>query len=298
MRTLMRYNTKTFILTATEDFSNYGTIDGYVYRDPIFDYDFSYTDTLCSGTFESLSSYPPLSALPLSAYTNTSNFSASNNIVIHQYQQNEFLVTGPAVITFSLSGVDQTLYKIQKISANLNNVLVEKNIDLLNSGSSILREISALYETGTDFITNHVATISCYRENFYVDVFSVSFGITQPSIINSLVDYKILNYQLLDDNRNYLLTLQGSFLRDIHYGVLGTGDYLFVAPVIIRPEALPLSFAITITPSLTTQPIYPVIPPLTAYCALLTILNNELMIGVDVFSSTYLVPISCVTPIY
>ena len=126
----------------------------------------------------------------------------------------------------------------------------------------------------------------------------MSFGITQPSIINSLLDYKILNYQLLDDNRNYLLTLQGSFLKDIHYGVLGTGDYLFVAPVIIRPEALPLSFAITITPSLTTQPIYPVIPPLTAYCALLTILNNELMIGVDVFSSTYLVPISCVTPIY
>ena len=107
-----------------------------------------------------------------------------------------------------------------------------------------------------------------------------------------------MNYQLLDDNRNYLLTLQGSQLLDIHYGVLGTGDYLFIPPVIVRPELPPLQFAITIVPALTTQPIYPNIPPLTAYCALITIVNNDIMIGVDVFNSTYLVPISCVAPIY
>jgi hypothetical protein len=294
----MRYNTGTIYLTAGENFVNYGTIDGYVYRDPIFGYNFTYTNVLCSGTFRSLSALPPLSALPLSAYTNTSTFSESNNIVIHRYQQDEFLFTTPIQITFSLSGVAQTLYKIQKISADINNQYIENYINLINPNSTTLNSITGIYETEEEFITSHTASISCYRENFYVDVFVVNLSTTQPSIINPILDYKILNYQLLDDNRNYLLTLQGSQLLDIHYGVLGTGDYLFIPPTIARPELPPLQFAITIVPALTTEPIYPIIPPLSAYCALITIVNNDLMIGVDVFNTTYLVPISCVAPIY
>ena len=294
----MKYNSSIIYLTADENFINYGTIDGYVYRDPIFDYAFTYTDKLCSGTFSSLSSIGPVSALPLSAYTYTSVFSASENIVIHRYDQDAFLFTGPVIITFSLSGVEQSLYKIQKISADFGNSFDEKHIDLLTPSSTTLLDVSGVFETGTDFVTNHIANISCYRENFYVDVFTIKFGVTQPSIINPILSYKILNYQLLGDNRNYLLTMQGSYGLNIHYGVLGTGDYLFVAPTIVRPELPPLQFAITIVPSLTTQPIYPVIPPLTAYCALITIVNNDLMIGVNPFDSTYLVPISCVTPIF
>jgi len=294
----MRYNSSIIYLTANENFINYGTIDGYVYRDPIFDYNFTYTDILCSGTFSSLSSIGPVSALPLSGYTLTSVFSSSENIVIRRYSQAAFLFTGPVIITFSLSGVQQSLYKIQKISADFGQIFVEKNVDLLNPASTTLLDVSAFFETGTEFVTNHVANISCYRENFYADIFTIEFGVTQPSIINPLLSYKILNYQLLSDNRNYLLTMQGSYLLDIHYGVLGTGDYLFVAPPIVRPELPPLEFAITIVPSLTTEPIYPVIPPLTAYCALITIVNNDLMIGVNPFTSTYLIPISCVTPIF
>ena len=103
---------------------------------------------------------------------------------------------------------------------------------------------------------------------------------------------------MLNDSRNYLLTLQGYDLLNIHYGVFGTGDYLFTAPAIVRPELPPLEFAITILPAITSEPIYPVIPPLSAYCAILTILNSEMMIGVNVFNPTYLVPISCVEPIY
>lgn len=294
----MKYNSSILYLTADENFINYGTIDGYVYRDPIFDYNFTYTDILCSGTFRSLSSIGPVSGLPLSAYTYTSIFSSSDNVVIHRYNQDGFLITGPVILTFSLSGVEQNLYKIQKISADLGDVFVEKHINLLNPSSTTLLDISGTFQTGKDFITNHIANISCYRENFYVDVFTVEFGVTQPSIVNPLLNYKILNYQLLNDNRNYLLTMQGSYFLDMHYGVLGTGDYLFVAPTIVRPELPPLQFAITIVPSLTTQPIYPVIPPLTAYCALITIVNSDLMIGVNPFTSTYLIPISCVTPIF
>jgi hypothetical protein len=294
----MRYNTSIIYLTADEDFVSYGTIDGYVYRDPIYGYGFTYMDMLCSGTFSSLSSYPALSALPLSAYTNTSNFSASNNIVINHHTQSEFLFTAPIIITFSLSGIKQSLYKIQKISADIDGILSEQNIDLITPSTSQVSPVSATYETKKDFLTNKTVTISCYRENFYVDVFYITFGITQPSMVNPILNYKILNYQLLDDNRNYLLTLQGSYYKDIHFGVLGTGDYLFIPPDVIRPEAAPLEFAITIVPALTTSPIYPVIPPLTAYCALITIVNNQLMIGVNPFDLTYLIPISCVTPIY
>lgn len=294
----MRYNTAIVYLSADENFISYGTIDGYVYRDPIFGYGFTYTNTLCSGTFSSLSAYPSLSALPLSAYTNTSNFSASENIVIHRYERNEFLFTAPVIITFSLSGVKQNLYKIQKISANLNNDLIETHVNLVNPNTTTLTTVSGIYETTKNFLESYTASISCYRENFYVDVFVVQLSCTQPSIINPILDYKILNYQLLNDARNYLLTLQGSNLLDIHYGVLGTGDYLFTAPLIVRPELPPLEFAITIVPAITSEPIYPVVPPLSAYCALLTILNNELMIGVNVFNPTYLVPISCVAPIY
>ena len=234
-----------------------------MYRDPIYGYNFTYTDTLCSGTFASLSSYPALSALPLSAYTNTSNFSASNNIVINYHTQSEFLFISPVIITFSLSGIKQNLYKVHKILADVDGNILEQNINLLNSYASTVNPVSAKYETESEFLTNKTVTISCYRENFYVDVFNVTFGLTQPSIINPFLNYKILNYQLLDDNRNYLLTLQGSYLKDVHFGVLGTGDYLFVPPEIIRSEAIPLNFAITIVPALTTAPIYPVIPPLT-----------------------------------
>lgn len=294
----MRYNTGIIYLTADENFTSYGTIDGYVYRDPIYGYYFTFTNILCSGTFSSLSAYPPLSALALSAYTNTSNFSASNNIVINKYTQSEFLFTAPVILTFSLSGIQQNLYKIQKISANINGKLVEQNLNLLNSNTSQINPVSGTYETEKDFLSNKTVTISCYRENFYVDVFDITFGITQPSIVNPFLNYKILNYQLLNDNRNYLLTLQGSYQKDLHFSVLGTGDYLFVPPAIVRPEAEPLEFVITIVPALTTLPIYPVIPPLTAYCALITIVNNELMIGVNPFDLTYLIPISCVTPIY
>ena len=294
----MKYNSSIIYLTADENFINYGTIDGYVYRDPIFDYFFTYMDTLCSGTFSSLSSVGPLSSLPLSGYTNTSVFSSSENIVVRRYSQDAYLFTGPVILTFSLSGVAQTLYKIQKISADLGTSFVEKTIDLLNPPSTTLLDVSGTFQTGTDFVTNYTANISCYRENFYVDIFTVAFGITQPSIINPILAYKVLNYQLLSDNRNYLLTMQGSLKLDTHYGVLGTGDYLFVAPPIVRPELPPLEFAITIVPSLTTEPIYPVIPPLTAYCALITIVNSDLMIGVNPFTSTYLIPISCVTPIF
>ena len=294
----MRYNTGIIYLTANEDFTSYGTIDGYVYRDPIYGYNFTYTNILCSGTFRSLSSYPSLSALPLSAYTNTSNFSASNNIVVNYHTQSEFLFIAPVIITFSLSGIKQDLYKIQKVSADIDGILTEQNIDLINPFVSQVNPVSAQYETEKEFLTNKTVSISCYRENFYVDIFQITFGITQPSIVNPILSYKILNYQLLNDNRNYLLTLQGSYQKDLHFGVLGTGDYLFVPPEIIRPEAEPLEFAITIVPALTTAPIYPVIPPLTAYCALITIVNNELMIGVNPFDLTYLIPISCVTPIY
>jgi len=294
----MKYNTSIIYLTADENFISYGTIDGYVYRDPIFGYGFTYTDTLCSGTFASLSSYPSLSALPLSAYTNTSTFSASENIVIHRYEQNEFLFTAPIIITFSLSGVKQSLYKIQKVIANLNNSFEEIYVNLTNPSSTTLLSVSGIYETTENFLESYSATISCYRENFYVDVFVVHLSCTQPSIINPILDYKILNYQMLNDSRNYLLTLQGYDLLNIHYGVFGTGDYLFTAPAIVRPELPPLEFAITILPAITSEPIYPVIPPLSAYCAILTILNSEMMIGVNVFNPTYLVPISCVEPIY
>ena len=294
----MKYNTSIIYLTADENFISYGTIDGYVYRDPIFGYGFTYTDTLCSGTFASLSSYPSLSALPLSAYTNTSTFSASENIVIHRYEQNEFLFTAPLIITFSLSGIKQSFYKIQKVSANLNNNFQEIYVNLTNPSSTTLLSVSGIYETTENFLESYSATISCYRENFYVDVFVVHLSCTQPSIINPILDYKILNYQMLNDSRNYLLTLQGYDLLNIHYGVFGTGDYLFTAPAIVRPELPSLEFAITILPAITSEPIYPVIPPLSAYCAILTILNSEMMIGVNVFNPTYLVPISCVEPIY
>jgi len=294
----MKYNTAIIYLTADENFVSYGTIDGYVYQDPIFGYGFTYTNTLCSGTFASLSAYPPLSALPVNDYTNTSTFSASENIVIRRHEQNEFLFIAPIIITYSLSGVQQTFYKIQKVSSNLNNNLVETNVNLVNPTLTTIKSVSGTYETTKNFLESYSASISCYRENFYVDVFVIHLSCTQPSIIDPVLDYKILNYQLLDDARNYLLTLQGYNMLNVHYGVLGTGDYLFNAPPIIRPELPPLEFAITILPAITSEPIYPVIPPLSAYCALITILNNELLIGVNVFNPTYLVPISCVAPIY
>lgn len=241
----MNYNTAIIYLTANENFISFSTIDGYVYRDPLLGFSFTYNNILSSATFLGLSGSPALSALPSSAYTNTSTFLSSNNIVVRRHEFNEFIFTGPVVINYSLKNVQQSLYKIEKIIGYLNGNIIENNIDLLNSSTSFLNGITATYETPSEFSKTYNESISCYRENFYVDVFDISFRINQPSLFDITSKYKIINYQILDDNHSYLLTLQGYEDRNIHYAVLGTDSTIFVSPSSITRTYPNLNFSIS-----------------------------------------------------
>lgn len=231
----MYYKTGIINLTADENFNSYSTIDGYVYFDPVLGASFSFYDILSGGTYLALSAYPPLSALPLSAYTNTSTFLSSNNVVVRRQSFSGYVFTAPVKINFSLADVQQSVYKIEKIYGVLNNVITTVNRDFLNP-SVILNSISGVYETTPQFSTTYTETISCFRENFYVDVFDVSFTINQPSIFDIPANYKILNYQILDDNQTYLLTLEGYEKGDINYAVISTDTTLFQPPSGINVE--------------------------------------------------------------
>jgi hypothetical protein len=149
------------------------------------------------------------------------------------------------VINYSLKNVQQSLYKIEKIIGYLNGNIIENNIDLLNSSTSFLNGITATYETPSEFSKTYNESISCYRENFYVDVFDISFRINQPSLFDITSKYKIINYQILDDNHSYLLTLQGYEDRNIHYAVLGTDSTIFVSPSSITRTYPNLNFSIS-----------------------------------------------------
>lgn len=225
----MYYNTAIINLTADENFNSYSTLDGYVYLDPILGSSFSFYDILSGGTYPSLSAYPPLSALPLSAYTNTSTFLSSNNIVVRRQTFSGYVFTAPVKINFSLAGVQQSIYKIEKINGVLNGIETSVNRNFLNT-SVLLNSISSTYETQPTFATSYTETISCFRENFYIDIFDVNFTIHQPSIFDLPSNYKILNYQILDDNQTYLLTLEGYEKGDINYAVISTDTTLFQKP--------------------------------------------------------------------
>jgi len=240
----MYYNTGTITLTADENFNSYSTLDGYVYFDPVLGSSFSYSDILSGGTYLSLSAYPPLSALPLSAYTNTTTFLSSNNLVIRRQSFSGYVFTAPVKINFSLGGVQQSVYKIEKIYGVLNNIPTSVNRNFLNP-SVVLNSISGTYETKPEFSTSYIETISCFRENFYVDVFDVTFSINQPSIFDLPANYKIINYQILDDNQTYLLTLEGYEKGDINYAVISTDTTLFQKPSGITIEYPSLNPIIT-----------------------------------------------------
>lgn len=238
----MYYNTGTINLTADENFNSYSTLDGYLYFDPILGSTFSFYDFLSGGTFLTLSAYPTLSALPLSAYTNTSTFLSSNNIVVRRQSFGGYVFTAPVKINFSLAGVQQSIYKIEKIYGVLNGVPTSVNRNFVNT-SSILNSISSTYETQPVFATSYTETISCFRENFYIDVFDVTFTINQPSLFDLPANYKILNYQILDDNQTYLLTLEGYEKGDINYAVISTDTTLFQKPSglsVVYPDLNPI----------------------------------------------------------
>jgi len=221
----MYYNNATIVLSADENFVSYSSIDGYVYFDPILGYGFTYADILSGGTFLGLSSLPPISGLSPSLYTNTSTFLSSNNLTIRRQTFGGYIFTAPVKINFSLQNVAQSIYKIEKISASLNGSIQDANKNFLDS--SILNSITGTYETNSVFSTTYSESISCFRENYYVDIFDVNFTLVQPSILDIPAKYKIINIQLLDDNQTYLLTLEGYEDKDIHYSVLASETTLF-----------------------------------------------------------------------
>ena len=240
----MYYNTGIITVTADENFTSYSTIDGYVYFDPIFGPSFTYGDILSGGTYLALSAYPPLSALPLSAYTNTSTFLSSNNLVVRRHSFGGYIFTSPVKINFSFSNVQQSIYIIEKIYGVLNGIPTESNRKFLNPSVS-LNSISGTYQTQPEFSTSYTETVSCFRENFYVDVFDISFTVNQPSLFDLPANYKIINYQLLDDNQTYLLTLEGYEKGDINYAVISTDTTLFQKPSGIDVEYPSLNPIIT-----------------------------------------------------
>lgn len=230
----MKYNTHVILLTADENFITFSAIDGYAFKDPIFEYNFTYENVLSSARFRTLQQYfnpfVTLSAMPLSAYTNTSKFLSSNNLTIRRHVISNLLFTGPLKLIYSFDQIQQSIYPIELIQANLGSEKQQIGLNFLNLNSKIF-PITATYETTDSYTTNYYESISCYRTALFLDIFDVNFSIIQPSFLNDTFNYKILNQQLLDDKQTYLLTLQGYDKNNVHHAVISTENQLFAPPV-------------------------------------------------------------------
>lgn len=230
----MKYNTHTINLTADENFISFSTIDGYAFKDPIFEYNFTYENILSSARFRTLQEYfnpfVTLSAMPLSAYTNTSKFLSSNNLVIRRQVISNLLFTGPLKLIYTFDQIQQSTYPIELIQYTFKNIKQEQGLNFLQLNSKI-SPITSIYETTDNYITNYYESISCYRTSLFLDIFDINFSIIQPSFLTDAFNYKIINQQLLDDKQTYLLTLQGYEKNDIHHAVISTENQLFVPPV-------------------------------------------------------------------
>lgn len=230
----MKYNTHTISLTADENFITFSSIDGYAFKDPVFEYNFTYENILSSARFRTLQEYfnpfITLSAMPLSAYTNTSKFLSSNNLFVRRQVISNLLFTGPLKLIFSFDQIQQVTYPIEMIQYTFKNIKQEQGLNFLQLNSKIF-PITAIYETTDNYITNYYESISCYRTSLFLDIFDINFSIIQPSFLTNEFNYKIINQQLLDDKQTYLLTLQGYENNDIHHAVISTENQLFVPPV-------------------------------------------------------------------
>lgn len=230
----MSYNTYTINLTADENFISFSSIDGYAFKDPLFEYNFTYENILSSARFRTLQQYfnpfVTLSAMPLSAYTNTSKFVSSNNLVVRRQVISNLLFTGPVKLIYSFDQIQQLTYPIELIQYTIKNIKQEQGLNFLQLNSKI-SPITATYETSDNYITNYYESISCYRTSLFLDIFDINFSIIQPSFLTNIFNYKIINQQLLDDKQTYLLTLQGYEKNDIHHIVISTENQLFVPPV-------------------------------------------------------------------
>lgn len=244
----MKYNTNTITFTADENFMVFSSIDGYTFKDPILGYDFTYENILSSARFRTLEPYfnpfVTLSAMPLSAYTNTSKFLSSNNLIVRKQIISNLVFTGPLKLIYTFDQIQQSIYPIELIQYSFKNGFKEIGIDFLNLNSKI-PSITAFYETTDNYITNYYESISCYRSSLFLDIFDINFSIIQPSFLNDAFNYKIINQQLLDDKQTYLLTFQGYNKNDIHHAVISTENQLFVPPVSSIIEYSPLNLNVS-----------------------------------------------------
>ena len=137
----MKYNTYNISFTADENFITFSTIDGYAFKDSLYEYNFTYENILSSARFKTsnpnFNPYVPLSAMPLSAYTTTSNFVSSNNLTIRRNVISNLIFTGPLKLIYSFDQIQQSLYPIEMIQINLGTSKQETSLNFLNIKSNI-----------------------------------------------------------------------------------------------------------------------------------------------------------------